>query len=213
MATYQKGILGPFAGKVGTVIGANWRGKEILRSLPRKSGKKPSLLQMQQRMKFTAVTEFLTPFNPILIRFYGGDEGEKTRGNKAFAYHIKDALEFVDPDYVIQYEKVILSRGTLPALENVTVTPEANQTVTLTWTDNSAQVLAASTDRVFIGIYALENGQSVCNLSVALRGATTGSLVLPVSFVGKTIHLWIGVSNVSEEDCSTSTYLGTITVQ
>lgn len=213
MATYQKGILGPFNGKVGTVIGANWRGKEILRSLPRKSGKKPSLLQMQQRMKFTTVIDFLTPFNPILSRYFGGDLGEKTRGNKAFAYHIKEAVEFVDPDFVMQYNKVILSKGTLPGLENASVTAEANNTVVLNWTDNSVQVLAQATDRLFIGIYEPELGNTLCNLNLASRSATTASFVLPSVYNGKTIHIWVGFAMTTDEDCSTSIYLGSVTVQ
>ncbi len=32
MAEIKKGILGGFSGKVGTVVGVNWRGKDIIRS-------------------------------------------------------------------------------------------------------------------------------------------------------------------------------------
>ena len=35
MAEIKKGILGGFSGKVGTVVGVNWRGKDIIRSLPK----------------------------------------------------------------------------------------------------------------------------------------------------------------------------------
>ena len=34
MAEIKKGILGGFSGKVGPVVGANWRGKDIIRSTP-----------------------------------------------------------------------------------------------------------------------------------------------------------------------------------
>jgi len=40
MGTYNKGILGAFYGKVGTVVGSTWRGKDVMRSLPRKSNVK-----------------------------------------------------------------------------------------------------------------------------------------------------------------------------
>ena len=39
MGTYNKGILGAFSGKVGPVVGATWRGKEVMRSLPKKSNR------------------------------------------------------------------------------------------------------------------------------------------------------------------------------
>ena len=42
MANISKGILGGFSGKVGTIVGANYRGKDIIRSVPKKSGRKPT---------------------------------------------------------------------------------------------------------------------------------------------------------------------------
>lgn len=62
MASFNKGILGAFNGKVGTVVGSTWRGKDVMRSLPRKSGKEASLLQKMQRYRFTLVANFLLPF-------------------------------------------------------------------------------------------------------------------------------------------------------
>lgn len=35
MAKIKKGILGGFSGKVETVVGVNWRGKDIISSLPK----------------------------------------------------------------------------------------------------------------------------------------------------------------------------------
>ena len=34
MGTISKGILGGFSGKVGTVIGGNWKGIDYMRSIP-----------------------------------------------------------------------------------------------------------------------------------------------------------------------------------
>ena len=79
MGTYNKGILGPFSGKVGTVIGVTWRGMDIMRSLPKKGNHTPTAIQLLQREKFSFVTDFLTPINPVLSRFYGANSGSKTR--------------------------------------------------------------------------------------------------------------------------------------
>ncbi|HNP33863.1 MAG TPA: DUF6266 family protein [Flavobacterium sp.] len=68
MRTYNKGILGPFSGKVGTVVGANWRGKDIIRSLPKKTNRTTTETQQLQRDKFTAVSEFLTPMSAVLTQ-------------------------------------------------------------------------------------------------------------------------------------------------
>ena len=61
MGKFRNGILGGFQGKVGTVIGSTWRGEDIMRALPKKVAKRPTELQLLQRIKFKAVSEFLNP--------------------------------------------------------------------------------------------------------------------------------------------------------
>lgn len=61
MGTYNKGILGPFRGKVGSVIGYSWRGKDLMRGLPKESTSEATDAQLEQRAKFRTVIKFLTP--------------------------------------------------------------------------------------------------------------------------------------------------------
>ena len=66
MGTYNKGILGPFRGIVGPVVGSTFRGKDVMRSRPRKSNRAATALQLQQRAKFRRVTQFLTPVRVLV---------------------------------------------------------------------------------------------------------------------------------------------------
>jgi len=66
MGSIRKGILGGFAGKVGTVVGGSWKGVSYMRSLPRKFRNNPSLLQMEQRTKFALTVNYLKPMNALL---------------------------------------------------------------------------------------------------------------------------------------------------
>jgi len=52
MGTYVKGILGNFSGKVGTVIGSNWKTVNYMRSLSGKRKGTPTSAQLEQQMKF-----------------------------------------------------------------------------------------------------------------------------------------------------------------
>ena len=56
MGTYEQGILGAFSGLVGPVVGASFRGKNVMRGRPKKTKKVPTLGQLAQRAKFAAVT-------------------------------------------------------------------------------------------------------------------------------------------------------------
>ena len=60
MGIISKGILGPFSGTVGTVIGGTWKGISYIRRRPLPTDREPSLLQMEQRARFTTCYSLFT---------------------------------------------------------------------------------------------------------------------------------------------------------
>ncbi len=212
MGTYNKGIIGAFSGKVGPVVGASWRGKEILRSLPKKSNRIATPEQALHRMKFTAVISFLNPIHPIISRYYGNNQGEKSRINRAMSYHMKEVVQYADPEYTFAYNKVQVSKGYLPGIEGGTVASSIANTLTFSWNDNSGQGEAQATDALVVAVYEPSSKQWVYSLSVANRNTTTGSLVLPPTFNGTTVEVWVLFASVDEKKYATSTYLGNVLV-
>ena len=136
MGTYNKGILGAFSGKVGPVVGATWRGKEVMRSLPKKSNRLATTFQQQQRSKFTMTTEFLGGVQPVIKRYFGSDSGLKTRRNQAMSYLMKEAIVFTDPNYEWDYTKILISKGDLLGINNGAVTAGTGQNLDFSWTQN-----------------------------------------------------------------------------
>jgi len=49
MVTYDKRILGPFSGKVGTVIGSRWKGIRYLKSLSGRAKEHPVRLNCRTK--------------------------------------------------------------------------------------------------------------------------------------------------------------------
>ena len=103
MGTYLKGILGPFSGKIGTVIGSTWNGIEYMRSLPRPSGKAPTDLQLIQRAKFGLATGFLSPIRAILNVGFKSLAVKQTGFNVATSQVVKEAITGTYPDLEIDY--------------------------------------------------------------------------------------------------------------
>jgi Family of unknown function (DUF6266) len=66
MATFEKGILGGFSGKIGTVVGGNWKGIDYMRSKANKRTFIPSQKQLEQQLKFAVVMRFLQPISALL---------------------------------------------------------------------------------------------------------------------------------------------------
>ncbi|QBZ98532.1 DUF6266 family protein [Flavobacterium sangjuense] len=212
MGTYNKGILGPFSGKVGTVVGANWRGKDVMRSLPKKTDRTPTETQLLQREKFTAVSNFLTPISNVLSLYYGSGSGELTRRNQAMSYHMKDAVTYVDPNFEILFDKVQISKGDLLGVQNPAASSSSPGEIKFTWENNSEQGSAKATDQLVVVLYSPMEDIYYTNGNAATRDAGTVTLTLPAYFSGLEVQVWITFASATGKSYATSVYLGAVTV-
>ena len=212
MGTYNDGVLGSFSGKVGPVIGSNWRGKSIMRSLPKKSTVKASVAQQLQRDKFRFVLQFLTPIKPVLTETFGINMGSKTPFNNAMSYHMKEVVTYNGTNFEIDYSKVLIGMGALCGIDNPVVYGTATTALTLTWDNNSQQGLAYPTDALLVVAYAPAINKYDFFLASSLR--ETGMCLLDFSevFKDETIHLWATFTNPDLAITATSKYLGSYTI-
>jgi len=115
MAEFRHGVNGAFSGKVGSVIGSNWRDIDYMRGLPKKSSKEPTAKQLGVRARFTLVSQFLLLIKDAVDRGYS-----KQYSGKATAFNLavranQEALIGTDLDPQLDYAKIIISKGlTLP---------------------------------------------------------------------------------------------------
>ena len=212
MGTYNKGILGAFSGKVGPVVGASWRGKDVLRSLPRKGNRVATETQLLQREKFTMVTEFLTPLNSVVGRYFGNNTGDKTRRNQAMSYLLKEAVTYVAPDLVWEFNKVLISRGDLLGLNTANASAGTGSSVDITWTDNSGQGDAETTDKLVVVLYEETTKTTVHSLNAGLRNQETANVVVPAFLTGLTVQVWATFASSNDKLYATSQYLGTVVI-
>ncbi|MGF1925184.1 MAG: DUF6266 family protein, partial [Bacteroidia bacterium] len=121
MGTIKLGILGGFRKKTGTVVGSYWRKLDVIKALPRSSGKAPTQLQIEQQQKFALVTGFLGEFSELIDTGYKAD-GSFTPMNMAVAYHLKEAVTGNSPFYAIDLTKFKYSQGRIKLPDTVTAT-------------------------------------------------------------------------------------------
>lgn len=211
MGTYNKGILGAFSGKVGPVVGASWRGKEVMRSLPKKGNRVPTATQLLQRQKFAMVQTFLSGINPVVKRYYGSNSGLKTRGNNAMSYLMREALVFTDPDFEWDYSKVLISRGDLIGFDEASVDVTAGE-INVLWTDNSGQGEALATDQLVLLVFDPESKAVVYSLAAGERADEAAALAMPSNLLGADVEVWATFVSADEKLIATSLYLGNVTV-
>jgi Family of unknown function (DUF6266) len=212
MGTYNKGILGAFSGKVGPVVGASWRGKDVMRSLPRKTNRVATAMQLLQREKFTMVTEFLTPLNSIVGSYFGNNTGDKTRRNQAMSYLMKEAISFEDPNLMWLFSKVLISRGDLLGLNTAVAVAGTSLSVDLTWADNSGQGDAETTDKLVVVLYEETTKTVLHSLNVGSRAQGTGSVIVPAYFSGLKVQIWATFASSDDKMYATSQYLGAVVI-
>lgn len=173
--------------------------------------RKPSLLQRQQRAKFSQMNKFLGPIIPFLNETKKTVDIDLTGYNKAFSYNVKNAMGGTYPDLIINYSMVLLSRGDLPNIKSVQAESHSTGQITFNWTDNSGTGLARSDDKAFLAIYCPEINQWICELNLTERSA--GSHLFNVTpFSGRTVHIYAGFLSVDGKEVSDSLYVGSTQV-
>ncbi len=128
MGKISQGILGGFSGKVGNVIGGNWKGIDYMRVKPANVANPKTEGQVDQRSKFSTVLQFLQPLQGFLKVGFHAYAVKMTEFNSAMSYNVKNAIIGEYPYYAIDFESVLVSRGALTgALNPEAISPGVGQ--------------------------------------------------------------------------------------
>lgn len=211
MGTISKGILGGFSGKVGNVIGSNWKGIDYMRSKSSRRNSKPTQPQLEQQLKFALVVRFVQTITGLVDISFGNFAVRKSGFNSAVSYTLKNAIAGTYPVYSIQYADALVSRGDLPNVLAPAVTVGAAGLVTWSWTDNSGVGIARATDKALLAAYCPAFNQCVYTTGSASRNAITDGLNL-AAFSGQDVHTWIGFISEDGQNVASSLYTGMVRV-
>lgn len=182
MAKLEQGILGPFRGTVGSVIGYRWRDRWCIRARPRFYHDRRSEAQLMQRSRFKAMIMFASPATPLLrlgLRAWA-DRHALTEGN-AF-------LRLNHPHFQnnrTDYPCLRFSHGSLPAIG----APEASRLDALTISVRWERGLGRGADMVHLYAYCPAAGTGLA-VAAMERGRRQAQFLLPQDFAGEEVHLW-----------------------
>lgn len=212
MAYHTNGILGPITGKVGPVVGLQWRGKSILRAAPQKNNKKASEKQLAQRAKMTLASQFIAPCKALISQLCTVKVGGKTAVEAALSNLLKKALYSEGDQVYIRYNKVIFTFGYLPGVHHTKLFLNDKQEVELQWMDNSNNGLTEEEDRLTVLLYHQESGVYYHYPRCAMRKAKHVKLELPLDVKPGTMQAWTVWTDETNTSNSTSSYVGMMAV-
>jgi hypothetical protein len=211
MGTIQKGILGGFSGKVGNVVGGAWKGIDYMRSLGSRRTTTTTQKQKEQQLKFALIAKFQQPLANLLAISFKSFAVKMTGANSAMSYNLRKGISGVYPDFVIDYSKILVSRGNLPNAINPAAAAAAAGIVNFTWTNNAGAGKAKDSDRSILVAYCPEMQQSIYTDAGADRSVETAALDLS-AFTGLAVQTWVGFISETGKQVATSIFTGEITV-
>jgi hypothetical protein len=219
MAQLKTGILGKVSGKVGNVVGINWKGKNYLRTVAASVNNPNTELQFSQRLKFGTVIKFLQPITEFIRVGYKTQAVNMTAFNAAFSYNFHNALKGDFPDYSIDYPSAMVSRGNMAGAVNPASSSTEAAKVVLSWDPASGSGQSSETDTVIFVVCNPDKQEAVYSLNAGTRADGSLEVVLPSAYSGDTVHCYIAFMTMSSvlagqarNAISNSSYAGSVTV-
>jgi len=202
MGHIRKGILGGFSGKVGTVVGASWKRTMYMRSLPKNINNPQTLGQRTQRAKFALVINLLRPLTAVLRVGWKRYATHQSAFNAATAHTLANAIVGTFPNLQIDYAKVMISKGSLTALETPAISSSGGN-LTVSWDNNSGIGNAQATDKLLLAFINPAKNETIVRFNETERSEESFDLNLS-RWVGDRIHVYIGFASEDGKEVSDS---------
>lgn len=157
--------------------------------------------------------EFMRPFQRVFKDYYFPFQQNKSGFHAAKSHYSKEALIFENGAYSINYSKALLSYGDLRMVEDLQLTPDAdNHSINIQWTDNSNQAMAYPDDELLVVCYSPQTQDRYFLKNLAQRAAGEavchlGNFNSPAEF-----HVWVGFDQPEKLRASPSVYGGKVLV-
>jgi hypothetical protein len=167
--------------------------------------------QLVQFVGYHLMTQFMQPLAEFMNQLYKRIDGKMTGFNKVYIHNLQDAIKVIRRSVVIDYPRVILSKGRLPNPEDLFVVSAEKGKVLFNWWDNSGVGKALPTDEVFIAVYCEALNCWRFKASCTTRKAGCCNFYIH-AFRGEEVQCYIGFRSADRMRTSNSMYAGMVKV-
>ncbi len=203
------------SGNIGGIIYYTRKGKRCMRAMPAHYDDAKTPAQLKHREKMKRAGRFTKACRRFLDIGYQ-DSSLDSSSNEARSFIIKSCFTDMDPLPVLDYGRVVVSRGTIAPPKDPAMKVEGSM-ATITWdTTRVKHIYAANTDKVMILMFSddCEAGTAHYYRHIALR--SDGQVTIPVPISTAPLHTWMffhepdAATNESKRKISDSVYLGEV---
>ncbi|AXY76818.1 hypothetical protein D3H65_23720 [Paraflavitalea soli] len=208
MGRLINGINGPIQGKVGAVIGSNWKGIPYVKGPYKERTTNVSKKEKANRGKFAMAQFWLKPLLPFVREGFKGYSATSEGFVAAKSWLLLHAFEGVAPAITINPALVKLSHGDLPLSDGIAVEKTAPGVLLFTW-DTAPVEGGSSYDQVMLLAYDIDHTVAYYITTGQFRSTGTDVLNIPIT-KGRTWHLYLAFTAADRSMQSHSVYLGAI---
>lgn len=209
MAILKNGPNGGFSGKVGSVVGYQWRGKDVIRGLPRLQSKKRTPAQLANQQKMTLTQHFLQSTIQFIRNGFkhAAEQQAMSAFNLAMSYNKKLAITGEYPDLVFDYSKALVSMGGVPGVKDGSAA-WTDAGLELRWTSDAGEHNASELDNLWVLLFFPE--YETCEYLFNGARRNKGREIIPVKpfNLGKPVHVYASFTRYNGSDISPSSYIG-----
>lgn len=212
MAKFVNGAIGTFSGKVGSVIGSNWRSIHYMRGLSKKRTKPYTENQLAQQQRFGMMGRFLLPLRGLMeIGFANLDTSRATLFNLVMKRNLPAVMGEYS-DFSIDYSKVMLSNGSLLQPRNVTV-GIAPGVATVAWNPATNKFNGRADDEMYPLLYDRELNLFYTSDDIVVRSDGQVEIPLDADTIGHTAEAWLFATSRDGQLISETIYAGSYTLE
>ena len=210
MGVIRKGILGGFAGKVGTIVGSNWKGIDTIRSMPASVANPKTAGQNLNRGKFKNIAVFASLLLGSVIRTFWNGKNPKMSGYNSF---IKKNVENGTTESGLVYDEIVMSTGSLEGLVGVDgAGASGNTLMRITFDDNSGNGNALATDKISAVVVNATTGQITSSIKSVDREDIQLDVTIDAVTGANVFHCYVFASKLNDDSTASLSYYFTKTI-
>jgi len=209
MGILRKGIFGGFEKKTGMLIGRCAKGKSIISAVQYKKVKLRTVAQLDQQLRFDLANSVLKWFSDLIAVGFKHIAGKGSAFNTAVRYNFRALVTGISPDYVIDYSKLVYSRGSLDGPHRPSIN-RLSDGLQVSWLPDVQTRFNQHSDQATFVIYCPDREMIMKFPEYVIRAAMGCFLPMPPGLRDVPLHAWMSLISADGKVVSDSVYLGVI---
>ncbi len=190
MGKMDSGFGGGFSGKLGNVVGYEWRGKACVRSLPHDFHDAKTPMQLEQRSLFKQTVAFASRAKDVLhLGFSVPSRDVQMTECNYFMRLNKRCFSLVDGVLDVDFAELVVSDGPVAPVAFGEVSVVDDRTLVVDFEKNPLHRVASSEDKVYLAAFCPDLNSFALS-QPARRGTKSVEMSFLSAYSGKGVHLW-----------------------